>query len=87
MLFDELGANTDREEETRRRRQDQENNSCIGGLRKPARGLRQIPGYTQVGRQIAIVMGQFVDDYWNDLMDVFGTIGVQYVQWDCRQPH
>ena len=55
VRYDIQGPIAEHEEETRRRKQDRENNECIGGLRRPHRGLAKLPEYPQVGERILTV--------------------------------
>ena len=73
--YDNLGMYAEHEGEARRRRQDRENNSCLGGLRRPHRGNRQVPGYLQTGEILKAALYEVVRRNKHELEEMISDIG------------
>ena len=76
VIYDDLGQYNQHDIEAKRRMQDRENNDCIGGLRRPARGIKKIVGYKELGPKLREVLGKHVDlhdDIFTKLEQTAGT--------------
>ena len=75
VKYDAMGQNAPHELESRRRRQDRENNQCLGGLRRPHRSIKRLPGYADVGAKLQKIMVKIIRHNKKDFEAVLGTLG------------